>query len=73
LSTPYLSSHLGYTLVQGNDLLVRDGYVWLKSIDQLERVDVIIRRVDDEWCDPLELKAKFTFRHTWVITSHAVR
>lgn len=52
----YLSSYLGYTLVQGNDLLVRDGYVWLKTIDQLERVDVIIRRVDDEWCDPLELK-----------------
>jgi uncharacterized alpha-E superfamily protein len=52
----YLSSYLGYTLVQGSDLMVRDGFVWLKSIDQLERVDVIIRRVDDEWCDPLELK-----------------
>jgi len=52
----YLSSYLGYTLVQGSDLLVRDGYVWLKSIDGLERVDVIIRRVDDEWCDPLELR-----------------
>jgi uncharacterized alpha-E superfamily protein len=35
---------------------VRDGFVWLKSIDGLERVDVIIRRVDDEWCDPLELR-----------------
>lgn len=52
----YLSSYLGYTLVQGSDLLVRDGFVWLKSIDKLERVDVIIRRVDDEWCDPLELR-----------------
>lgn len=52
----YLSSYLGYTLVQGNDLLVRDGFVWLKSIDQLERVDVIIKRVDDIWCDPLELR-----------------
>ena len=52
----YLSSYLGYTLVQGSDLVVRDGYVWLKSIDQLERVDVIIKRVDDDWCDPLELK-----------------
>jgi uncharacterized circularly permuted ATP-grasp superfamily protein/uncharacterized alpha-E superfamily protein len=52
----YLSSYLGYTLVQGNDLLVRDGYVWLKSIDQLERVDVIIKRLDDTWCDPLELR-----------------
>lgn len=52
----YLSSYLGYTLVQGNDLLVRDGYVWLKSIDQLEKVDVIIKRLDDTWCDPLELR-----------------
>lgn len=52
----YLSSYLGYTLVQGNDLVVRDGYVWLKSIDQLERVDVIIKRLDDQWCDPLELR-----------------
>ncbi|MDJ1471550.1 circularly permuted type 2 ATP-grasp protein [Xanthocytophaga flava] len=52
----YLASYLGYPLVQGDDLLVRDGYVWLKSIDGLERVDVIIRRIDDEWCDPLELR-----------------
>ena len=52
----YLSSYLGYTLVQGNDLLVRDGFVWLKSIDQLEKVDVIIKRLDDSWCDPLELR-----------------
>ncbi len=52
----YLASYLGYTLAQGDDLLVRNGYVWLKSIDGLEKVDVIIRRVDDEWCDPLELR-----------------
>ncbi|WP_366186859.1 circularly permuted type 2 ATP-grasp protein [Flavobacterium ovatum] len=53
----YLSSYLGYTLVEGSDLLVREGYVWLKTIDQLERVDVIIKRVDDLWCDPLELNS----------------
>ncbi|MBP7802612.1 MAG: circularly permuted type 2 ATP-grasp protein [Saprospiraceae bacterium] len=52
----YLSTYLGYTLVQGSDLLVRDGYVWLKTIEKLSRVDVIIRRVDDAWCDPLELR-----------------
>ncbi len=52
----YLASYLGYTLAQGHDLLVRNGYVWLKSIDGLEKVDVIVRRVDDEWCDPLELR-----------------
>jgi len=52
----YLASYLGYTLVQGDDLVVRDGFVWLRSIDGLEKVDVIIRRVDDDWCDPLELR-----------------
>lgn len=53
----YLASYLGYTLVQGEDLLVRDGYVWLKSVEGLRKVDIIIRRVDDSWCDPLELRA----------------
>ncbi len=53
----YLSSYLGFTLVQGNDLIVKDNFVWLKTIGGLERVDVIVRRVDDVYCDPLELRA----------------
>jgi uncharacterized circularly permuted ATP-grasp superfamily protein/uncharacterized alpha-E superfamily protein len=52
----YLASHLGYPLVQGDDLTVRDGFVWLKSLNGLQRVDVIMRRVDDSFCDPLELR-----------------
>jgi uncharacterized circularly permuted ATP-grasp superfamily protein/uncharacterized alpha-E superfamily protein len=52
----YLSSYLGFTLVQGNDLIVKDNHVWLKTMGGLERVDVILRRVDDSYCDPLELK-----------------
>ncbi|MEO5565020.1 MAG: circularly permuted type 2 ATP-grasp protein [Chitinophagaceae bacterium] len=52
----YLSSYLGFTLVQGNDLIVKDSYVWLKTMGGLEKVDVIMRRVDDIYCDPLELK-----------------
>ena len=52
----YLSSHLGYTLVQGNDLMVKHNFVWLKTLGGLEKVDVIIRRIDDVYCDPLELK-----------------
>jgi uncharacterized circularly permuted ATP-grasp superfamily protein/uncharacterized alpha-E superfamily protein len=52
----YLASHLGYPLVQGDDLTVREGYVWLKSLTGLQRVDVILRRVDDNYCDPLELR-----------------
>ena len=53
----YLAAYLGLTLVQGNDLMVKDNYVWLKTIDGLEKVDVILRRVDDSYCDPLELKS----------------
>lgn len=52
----YMAAHLGYPLVQGNDLTVRDGYVWLKSLSGLQRIDVILRRVDDGYCDPLELR-----------------
>src|SRR4029079_3356548 len=51
----YLARYLGYTLVQGNDLTVRDGVVYLKTLSGLQRVDVILRRVDDDYCDPLEL------------------
>ncbi|MFT3946016.1 MAG: circularly permuted type 2 ATP-grasp protein [Agriterribacter sp.] len=52
----YLSTYLGFSLVQGDDLMVRDNYVWLKTLGGLEKVDVILRRVDDSFCDPLELK-----------------
>ena len=52
----YLASYLGYTLVQGDDLTVWDGRVWLKSLDGLRPVDIILRRVDETFCDPLELR-----------------
>ena len=52
----YLASFLGYPLVQGSDLVTRDNCVWLKSLKGLQLVDVIIKRVDDAYCDPLELK-----------------
>ncbi len=52
----YLANYLGYTLVQGDDLTVWDGRVWLKSLDGLRPVNIILRRVDDIFCDPLELR-----------------
>ena len=52
----YVAAFMGYTLAQGDDLVVRDQHVWLKSINGLEKIDVIIRRVDDLFCDPLELR-----------------
>ncbi|MEZ5567038.1 MAG: circularly permuted type 2 ATP-grasp protein [Halioglobus sp.] len=53
----FLANFLGYQLVQGSDLIVRDGYVWLKTLDGVSRVDVILRRIDDSYCDPVELKS----------------
>ncbi|MGB5553713.1 MAG: circularly permuted type 2 ATP-grasp protein, partial [Flavobacteriaceae bacterium] len=47
---------LGYPLVQGNDLVIRDGFVWMKSLRGLKQIDVILRRVDDVFTDPLELR-----------------
>jgi uncharacterized circularly permuted ATP-grasp superfamily protein/uncharacterized alpha-E superfamily protein len=53
----YLARYLGLPLVEGNDLTVRNGIVWLKTLSGMRRVHVIMRRVDDDFCDPLELRA----------------
>src|SRR5277367_4798901 len=53
----YIARYLGFTLVAGADLTVRDRAVYLKTVDGLERIDVILRRVDDSFCDPLELRS----------------
>jgi uncharacterized circularly permuted ATP-grasp superfamily protein/uncharacterized alpha-E superfamily protein len=52
----YLARHLGYTLVSGRDLTVRNGHVSVRSVGGLEPADVVLRLVDDTWCDPLELR-----------------
>jgi len=52
----YLAMYLGYTLVQGADLTVREGRVWLKTLDGLQPIDVILRYLNDSDCDPLELR-----------------
>jgi uncharacterized circularly permuted ATP-grasp superfamily protein/uncharacterized alpha-E superfamily protein len=52
----YLSRYLGFTLVEGGDLTVRDRKVFLKTLEGLRPIDVILRRMDDSFCDPLELR-----------------
>lgn len=57
----FLANALGFPLVQGSDLVVRDGFVWMKPAGwphkrPTDRIDVVIRRVDAAWCDPLELR-----------------
>ena len=53
----YLARYLGLPLVEGGDLTVRDGIVYHKTLSGLHRVHVVIRKVDDESCDPLELRS----------------
>ena len=52
----YLAHYLGLTLVQGDDLTARNGEVFLKTLTGLERVSAIFRRVDSDFCDPLEFR-----------------
>ena len=52
-----LARYLGFPLVEGGDLTVKGGRVWLKTIGGLKRVHAILRRQDDAYCDPLELRS----------------
>ncbi len=56
----YLARYLGFPLVEGHDLTVRSGCVWLKTLSGLQRVHAIVRRLDDDSCDPLELRGDST-------------
>lgn len=51
-----LASTLGFPLVESADLVVRDGSLWMRSLGTLERVDVVLRRVNAELSDPLDLR-----------------
>ena len=53
-----LARHWGFPLVEGADLIARDNQVYLKTLAGLEPVDLIFRRVDDGFCDPLELRGE---------------
>ncbi|MBS1141808.1 MAG: hypothetical protein H6R13_3261 [Proteobacteria bacterium] len=54
----YLARYLGFPLVEGQDLTVRGETVYLKTLRGLKRVHVILRRQDDAYCDPLELRGE---------------
>lgn len=53
----YLAGMLGFPLVESPDLVVRDGKLWMRSLGTLKRVDVVLRRVDADYADPLDLRA----------------
>jgi uncharacterized circularly permuted ATP-grasp superfamily protein/uncharacterized alpha-E superfamily protein len=52
----YLARQLGLPLVEGNDLTVRGDTLFLKTLGGLKRVHAILRRLDDDFCDPVELR-----------------
>lgn len=53
----YLARYLGYTLVEGEDLTVRNRKLWLKTLEGLTPIDILVRRPNSELCDPLELNS----------------
>jgi uncharacterized circularly permuted ATP-grasp superfamily protein/uncharacterized alpha-E superfamily protein len=53
----YLARYLGFLLVEGGDLTMRDGKVHIRTIAGLKRADVIWRRIDSDFADPLELNS----------------
>ena len=56
----YLARYLGVPLVEGGDLTVRGDRLFLKTVEGLEPVHGLLRRLDDDWCDPLELRSNST-------------
>lgn len=52
----YLARYLGLPLVEGGDLTVRGERLFLRTVEGLEPVHGVLRRLDDDWCDPLELR-----------------
>ncbi len=56
----FLARYLGFPLVEGSDLTVRDNRVYLKTLQGLKRVHVLLRRLDDEYCDPAALRTDST-------------
>ncbi len=56
----FLARYLGLTLVEGSDLLVRDECLFLKTLKGLVPVHGLLKRVDDQYLDPLELRADST-------------
>ena len=56
----YLARYLGLTLVEGGDLTVRDQHLFLKTVKGLEPVHILLKRLDDAFLDPLELRSDST-------------
>lgn len=56
----YLARYLGFSVVEGSDLTVRDERVYLKTVEGLKPVELVLRRIGSDMCDPLELRTDST-------------
>ena len=56
----FLAQQMGVELVEGQDLVVRDGHVYMRTTQGPKRVDVVYRRVDDDFLDPLAFRPDST-------------
>jgi len=54
----YLARYLGFLLVEGEDLTVRENGVFIRTVSGLKRTEVLLRRLDADFADPLELNAR---------------
>ena len=58
----FLAQQMGIELVEGRDLVVSDGFVYMRTTKGFERVDVIYRRIDDDFLDPQGVPRRFDAR-----------
>ena len=66
----FLAQQMGVELVEGQDLVVRDGFVFMRTTRGLQRVDVIYRRIDDDFLDPLAFRADSSLGVPGLLTAY---
>ena len=69
----YLARYLGLLLVEGEDLIVRDDGVFIRTVSGLQRTEVLLRRIDADFADPLELNAALAARRPRPVAGGARR
>ena len=69
----FLAEQMGIELVEGGDLFVRDSHVWMRTTEGPVKVDVIYRRVDDDFMDPLAFERAFGARRAGAAVGDPLR
>jgi len=69
----YLARYLGFLLAEGEDLVVSDGKLHVRTVAGLRRADVLWRRVDADWCDAAGRKRRFAYRRARILRNDQKR